>query len=359
MPAAPHYRGRRAATLENDALRVTVLEEGGHIAEIFDKRSGVNPLWTPPWASIEPSIYSHARYPEYGDGSDGMLLAGIMGHNLCVDIFGGPSDAEAAAGITPHGEASVVRYELHVSGGTMTAAAVLPLAGLRVDREIVLADRTVRIREIVENLTSCDRPIGWTQHVTLGPPFLETGLTEFRASATRSMVFERPFGVADDLAAGAPFEWPFAPRADGGRVVDLRRFTDVSPSSAYTAHLMSALHPNAFFLAFSPRSRLAFGYVWKRDDFPWLGIWRENRSRSQAPWNGATVACGMEFGASPMPETRRAMIDRGRLFDVPTFRWIPAKTRVEAVYWAIACDADVVPEMLTSPIASGDRSSAR
>ncbi len=44
-----------------------------------------------------------------------MLLAGIMGHNLCVDIFGGPSDAEAAAGMTPHGEASVVRYELNVS----------------------------------------------------------------------------------------------------------------------------------------------------------------------------------------------------------------------------------------------------
>src|SRR4029077_297204 len=114
MPAAPHYRGRRAAMLENDALRVTVLEEGGHIAEILDKRSGVNPLWTPPWASIEPSFYSRARYPEYGDGSDGRLLAGIMGHNLCVDIFGGPSDAEAAAGITPHGEASVVRYALHV-----------------------------------------------------------------------------------------------------------------------------------------------------------------------------------------------------------------------------------------------------
>ncbi len=63
------------------------------------------------------------------------------------------------------------------------------------------------------------------------------------------------------------------------------------------------------------------------------------------------VACGMEFGASPMPETRREMIDRGRLFDAPTFRWIPAKARVEVVYWAIACDADVVPEMLTSPTA--------
>jgi hypothetical protein len=59
----------------------------------------------------------------------------------------------------------------------------------------------------------------------------------------------------------------------------------------------------------------------------------------------------MEFGASPMPETRREMIDRGRLFDTPTFRWIPAKAHVEVVYWAIACDADAVPEMLTSPTA--------
>jgi hypothetical protein len=238
---------------------------------------------------------------------------------------------------------------LHVRGGTLTAAAALPHAGLRVEREIVLVDRAARIREIVENLTSCDRPIGWTQHVTLGPPFLETGLTEFRASATRSTVFEAPFGVADDLAAGALFDWPFAPRADGG-VADLRRFAAVSPSSAYTAHLMSAAREHAFFLAFSATSRLAFGYVWERKDFPWLGIWRENRSRVPAPWNGATVACGMEFGASPMPETRRAMIDRGRLFDVPTFRWIPAKSRVEVVYWAIACDADVVPETLTAPI---------
>jgi hypothetical protein len=168
VPDARQYRGRRAAVLENDALRVTVLEEGGHIAEIFDKRSGVNPLWTPPWPSIEPSTYSSSGCPEYGDGSDARLLAGIMGHNLCVDIFGGPSEAEAAAGLTAHGEASVVRYELDVSAGNMTAAAALPHAGLRVEREVALVDRAVRIRETVENLTSCDRPIGWTQHVTSG-----------------------------------------------------------------------------------------------------------------------------------------------------------------------------------------------
>ncbi len=44
------YHGRRAKSIENDTIRVTVLREGGHIAEILHKPSGINPLWTPPWA---------------------------------------------------------------------------------------------------------------------------------------------------------------------------------------------------------------------------------------------------------------------------------------------------------------------
>ena len=34
MPIPQTYHGRRAASVENDDLRVTVLEEGGHIAEV-------------------------------------------------------------------------------------------------------------------------------------------------------------------------------------------------------------------------------------------------------------------------------------------------------------------------------------
>src|SRR3569832_1633346 len=107
-----NFRGRRAAAIENDALRVTVLREGGHIAEILDKATGVNPLWTPPWPSIEPSQYDAARHPEYGSGIDARLLAGIMGHNLCLDVFGAPSDEEFAAGVGVHGESSVTLYEI-------------------------------------------------------------------------------------------------------------------------------------------------------------------------------------------------------------------------------------------------------
>src|SRR5882672_2890981 len=138
MPAETNFRGRRASSIENDRLRVTVLVEGGHIAEILDKATGVNPLWTPPWPSIEPSTYDRARHPEYGNDAESKLLAGIMGHNLCIDMFGGPSEEEAAAGMTVHGEASVARYDVSADSNGLIQRAHLPVAQLRVERQIRL-----------------------------------------------------------------------------------------------------------------------------------------------------------------------------------------------------------------------------
>jgi hypothetical protein len=339
------YRGRRAVFTENDFLRVTVLEEGGHIAEILDKGSGVNPLWVPPWPSIEPSAYDPQKHREYGDGADARLLAGIMGHNLCLDIFGPPSDEEFAAGITPHGEGPVVPYTIRETGNGITMQASLPLAEILFHRKIVLSRATVKITEDVENLCAFDRAIGWTQHVTLGPPFLERGMTQFRVSAQRSKVFESEFGTAAYLKTGAEFHWPAAPRSDGG-FADLQVFNMAAVSSAYTAHLMDPAREHAFFSAFSPAFHLAFGYVWKSADFPWMGIWEENHSRTDSPWNGKTLARGMEFGVSPMPESRRAMTGRHELFGVPTYRWLPARGRLSVEYVAVVQRAESIPVSL-------------
>src|SRR5580704_6839478 len=110
---------RKVVRIENDELIVAVTVEGGHIAEIVEKKSGVNPLWSPPWPSIEPSTYSVERNPEYGNDWESKLLSGILGHNLCLDIFGVPSKAEYAAGITVHGESSVAPYEIESSATRM------------------------------------------------------------------------------------------------------------------------------------------------------------------------------------------------------------------------------------------------
>jgi len=341
------YRGRHAFKIENDQIRVTVLQEGGHIAEIVGRGTGLNPLWTPPWPSIEPSTYSVERHPEYGSDAESRLLAGIMGHNLCLDIFGEPSVEEANGRLTVHGEAPVARYEIVPQDDGLVMHAEFAESRLRFERRLRLwpTAAVVEFGETVENLSATDRPIAWTEHVTLGPPFLEKGATQFRVSATRSKVFENQFGDGDYMLAGAEFEWPFVPRAGGG-FSDLRVFTGEPASCGFTTHLMDPHRDMAYFLSFSPKARVAFGYVWRRADFPWLGIWEENFCRTQPPWNGRTLTRGMEFGASPMPETRRRMIERGNLFGIPAYRWIPAKSCVEVRYRAAIAVLDSTPESL-------------
>ena len=323
------YRNRRAVTLENERLRVTVLVEGGHIAEVFDKETEVNPLWTPPWPSIEPSTYNLARHPEYGADSESKLLSGIMGHNLCLDLFGPPSEEEAAAGMTVHGEASVAPYAISVDGPQMAAKASLPVARLEFQRVIRLEGRSVRFSETLENVSNADYPVAWTQHVTLGPPFVARGETAFRAPVARSY----------SLDAEAEFVWPHASR-------DLRTCDSAPSSAGFSAHLMDPAREVAFFIAHSPAFGLVFGYRWKRSDFPWLGVWEENHSRQQPPWNGRTLTWGMEFGASPLPESRRKMIGRNGMFGERGYRWIPARSTAKVEYTAFFAAAASIPERL-------------
>ena len=134
-----------------------------------------------------------------------------------------------------------------------------------------------------------------------------------------------------------------------GTFADLRRMNSSAPASGYTAHLANEASDHAFFVAFSPQFHLSFGYIWKRLDFPWLGIWEENCSRAASPWDQKTITRGMEFGVSPFPETRREMVDRNRLLGVPCYKWIAARGKLEAEYWISSELTDDVPNALAWP----------
>lgn len=333
---------RRRILLENDRIRVTLLPGGGHIAAALLKETGISPLWDPPWETIEPSAYDPARHPEYGGGVDGRLLSGIAGHNLCFDIFGVPSEEEAAAGLDVHGEASCADWESDSGDGWVEMRAEFPLAGMRFTRKLELAPASgqVEIAETATNLTGIDRPVGWTEHATLGPPFLEKGRTLFEMSATRSKVLDAEFAPgAERFVRGAEFDWPLVPLARGG-LGDMRRAVRDNRSGGFTAHLMDPEEPSAFFAAYHPGLKTLIGYVWKRSDFPWLGIWEENHSRDHAPWNGRTLTCGMEFGVSPFPETRREALGRGRLFGQSTIGWLPARGSARVEYTMFLASAE-------------------
>jgi len=325
------FHNRRAVQIENDSIRVTITEQGGHIAELLAKSTQINPLWIPPWPSLEGSSWSPENNAQFGGGAEARLLAGIMGHNLCLDIFGPPSMDEEAAGMITHGEASVVPWAFEALPDGLIARCTLPSSRLSCERVLTLDRNRVRIRETIENLDAFDRPIAWTQHVTLGPPFLERARTQFCASIEKSCMAksDEPYGVSQVS------EYP---RSDG-----LETLTNDESSGGYRACLMDRATRTSYFIAWSPKVETAIAYLWMRADFPWMGIWDENRLRKHAPWNGRTLARGMEFGVSPFPEARREMIERGRLFDTPTFRWIPARKKLTVEFYATTVRASAMP----------------
>ena len=327
--------GRAGFRLRADWGHVSVLEGGGHICELnLNKCAGVNPLWRPPWVTIDPFEHTPAKHTrKYGPRPDGRLLAGIAGHSLSFDHFGPPSPAETAAGLTTHGEAPALKWDLQKQVQSprpqLRYGVTLPEAQIGFSRTLTL-DRpnpVIYCEEEAVNFSSYDRPISWNEHVTFGPPFLEAGATWFDMPATRAKVCPASYSPRFFLRPEAEFTWPNAPSRDRKRVnlrtMPARRF------GHYTAQLLNPKLEIGFIAACNPRLRLLVVYAFRRTDFPWVGNWEERYNRTQAPWQGKTFCRGLEFSTTPFAIPRRETIEQGPLFGEPTYRWLPAKSTAQ------------------------------
>ncbi len=318
------HHGRKVWMFENRRLRMLVAPGGGHIAALLlrNERRMPNPLWQPPWKSIEPKAYRpRAHDKAYGGPPEGRLLASILGHNLALDTYGTPSAAETRAGMVTHGEAGVLEWKRR---GNNSVTVRLPEARLEVTRKIDFHRELpiALVRTTVRNLAPLDRPIAWAEHVTFGPPFLSTE-TVFDVPVNRAMVYPADLGRDSLLDPGREFVWPRAPGRNGSWL-DWRRPPAARRATDFTTQLFETPGDLAWFTAVNERKRMMVGYIFHRSDFPWIGIWDEKYSRATPPWNRRTWARGMEFSATPFPMSRRGVMDMGKLFGTPTFRWVDA-----------------------------------
>jgi hypothetical protein len=327
--------GRRGFRLRADWGYVSVLEGGGHICELnLNACAGVNPLWRPPWATIDPFEYTTAKHVrKYGPPPDGRLLSGIAGHSLSFDHFGPPSPEETAAGLTTHGEAPALRWRAQHQAQSpkpqLQYGLTLPEARIRFSRTITL-DRlnpVIYCKEEAVSLGSYDRPISWNEHVTFGPPFLEAGTTWFDMPATRAKVCPATYSPRFSLKPDAEFTWPNAPAKDG-KGINLRT-TPAQRFGHYTTQLLNPELEIGFIAACNPHLKLLVVYAFRRVDFPWVGNWEERYNRTPAPWQGKAFCRGLEFSTTPFPIPRRQTIEQGALFGEPTYRWLPAKSKAE------------------------------
>jgi len=313
------FEGKPSLAIANGKLQLTVLIQGTSIADLvlLDDAEKLSPLWNPG---------RMAR--ELGKSSE---FSGT-GHFVCVDGFGPTSAEERAAGLEGHGEAHRQIYEITHSGreGSATALtlqATLPIVQERFTRTFRMVDgeNVVYVESRLENLLGFDRPINWAEHATVGSPFLEPGVTLIDLSGSRSRT--RPYdqvkagGSQRRLTSGDDFTWPVAPGLEG-RKFDLRETpTDLH----YLDHATTLLDPARaleWVTALNPKKRLVYGYIFRREDYPWLQYWG-NYPPTQK------LARGLEFGTQPFDVPRREAIGMGRMFDTPTYKWLPAKSKLE------------------------------
>ena len=314
------YRGRRAATIENDALRVTVLEEGGHIAEIADKATGVNPLWTPGWPSIEPSTYDPRRAR---DLRRRRRRAAARRHHGPQPLSRHLRRAVRRGGARrpARPRRSLDRALRDRTDGRVADDARAPAAGAAAVRAADRSRSTAPSASAkqVENLSATDRPVGWTaaRHARSAVPGARPHGVPRLGDAIE--------GLRGDVRTGrlpraaAPSSTGRTRRAPAGGTHDLRRFPGgiaverlhrAADGSGARARLLRRLRAGVA----ASRSATSGAAPTSRG---WASGRRTGRGRRRRG-TGGRVTRGMEFGVSPFPETRRQMIERGPLFGTPT-----------------------------------------
>ena len=328
-------KGRQVWTLDNGTLKLSMTQGGGHLAAaVLHDKPRVNPMWSPVWKTIEPW-----HFRSQGPDNDARLLASLCGHNLCLGWFGSASQDEVACGLNCHGEAPVARWKplrkrVTASSVSLTCGCELPAANMIFERTLTSrkGSHVVDFKERITSTARRDLPFTMSQHVTLGPPFLEKGTTVFDMSATQAHTFIGAFGEKQRLRPDTAFTWPDGPGAKG-ETVDMRVIgKSYRTSSDFSTQQMDTSREDAWFSAVNPKQGVMIAYSWRREDFPWIGNWEENYGRKAKPWAGRSLTRGMEFSNSPFPCPLREAVDRGHFQGMPTYRWLPARGVIDWSY---------------------------
>ena len=337
MPHSSLFRGRRAAAIENNDLRLTVVEGGGHIAEVFHKASGVSPLWIPPWPSIEPRDYVASATRPTARVSNRNCSRGSWA-TTCVSIssVGHPtkSTPPVCSRMARHPSSTYqLEYRCIRDSNGRHAVGI----GLRVERRLHL-DRSSPFACRIGGKPFRNRPAGCVDSArdarSAVPGKRSNRVPRIGDEIEGPRNDVRSSRLPDDrgdLRVAAR-----AARSDGG-TEDLRTFTERPKSGAYTAHLMDPNDPDAYLRrVFSDRIDSSFGYVWKQKRLSMDGhLGRKPKPPASAvEWAHHDSRNGIRRFSVSGIATRD---DRARTFysTCRRIRWIPARTRVDVDYWIV------------------------
>ncbi len=272
------WRGVKAHRILGSRLEAVLTVVGCHLACLRRRGEELNPLWQPQWPAGDPTTIKPGVDGKWGPGPDASMLSTIVGSNLCLDRFGPPWPGENRP---VHGETNVVPWKMIAHATMAECTTALPEAKLMVRRRVRIDNDVLELSTGVCHDGKEARAVEWCEHTTIGDPFLDGSVFTAGLDAMRAL----PQGGGDptdmDINKGLVMPAADAP-ADGslraGRVV----------AGWWTAE--------------NKRLGRRLTARWNREDFPWLCLWTEHKSRAFAPWSGRERTRGMEIATKPFPD---------------------------------------------------------
>jgi hypothetical protein len=303
--------------LSNDKLEVAIIKQGGAMLRVLLQGDavGLSPFGNP---EMVPAVPANRK-----------LQGSMVGHFVAVDGFGSPSQQERAAGIAMHGEAYLAPWKLvsaEKEGATATTKFTvdLPLLQETFTRQFRMVDgeNVVYVNSELQSNVAFDRTANWGEHPFLYPPFLEPEKTVVDMSGTRAKT--RTGGQRLPLEQGKEFTWPTITGTDG-KTYDMR----IQPAGAnwngHTTTLMDASKPIAWVTILNTDKNYLLGYVFKHQEYPWVQNYMAYNTNG---WSGR----GIEFATQPFDLPHREMVELGKMFDTPVYRWLPAKGKIASSF---------------------------
>ena len=304
--------GRKQVILTGNIASIGVDIAGGSIVDFHLVKRRLNPF---SW-----------NYPEKGD-----LKPRMMGHFICFDRWGQPSDQEFKNGMPFHGEATSVQWTVLsqpvMKNNAITAkmSCSLPIGGMTLIRTMVLSD-TASVVEVTEEITNTNklgRIYNIVQHPSIAPPFLDESVI-VDSNALKGYLQESPMPTPEEPT----LYWPKI--FYRGDIVDFRYLAD-NQSPEVVSFVFRDGEEYGWVTACNPTSGLLVGYRWKTAEYPWLDIWRNVK-------DGKPVARVLEFGTTGLHQPVSVLLKKGTMFGRPLYEYIDANESTVKSYTMFLAD---------------------
>ena len=183
-------------------------------------------------------------------------------------------------------------------------------------------ENIVWVESELESLLAFDRPVFWGEHATVSAPFLEPGkvFVDMPVVKAKTKAYQTQATPTRQLQSYVDFSWPQAPTVDG-QTFDLRSAPMKAGTTDHVASLLDPSRKLGFVTALHEERRLLIGWVFRRDEFPWVQTWLSYPGPNR-------MARGLEFATQPFDLPRADVLRHGPLFETPVFRVLPAKSKI-------------------------------